>query len=64
PIRRRTKPPRTHQSDGGGHRNVQAESGTRGRDRVVTAGNQRVQHRSGHAAEHGSWQQDSLPLSV
>lgn len=28
-IRRRTPPPRTHQSDGCGHRNVQAESGIR-----------------------------------
>ncbi|MER5183730.1 IS200/IS605 family accessory protein TnpB-related protein [Streptomyces sp. NPDC002896] len=81
PIRRRTKPPRTHQSDGGGHRNVQADRGTRGREglrrtrngaspqraatgRAVTAENQRAQHRSGHAAEHGAWQQDSLPLSL
>ncbi|MGW7607898.1 IS200/IS605 family accessory protein TnpB-related protein [Streptomyces sp. NPDC054766] len=80
PIRRRTKPPRTHQSDGGGHRNVQAEPGTLEREglrrtrygtspqraatgRAVKAGNQRVQHRSGHAAEHEFWQQDSLPLS-
>jgi IS605 OrfB family transposase len=80
PIRRRTKPPRTHQSDGGGHRNVQAEPGTPEREglrrtrngtspqraatgRAVKAGNQRVQHRSGHAAEHGFWQQDPLPLS-
>ncbi|MET7781691.1 IS200/IS605 family accessory protein TnpB-related protein [Streptomyces mirabilis] len=28
------------------------------------AGDQRVQHRSGHAAEHEIWQQDSLPLSL
>ncbi|MEV0488577.1 hypothetical protein AB0I23_00540 [Streptomyces atratus] len=80
PIRRRTKPPRHHKSDGDGHRNVQAEPGTRGREglrrtrngtgppraatgRAVTAGNQRVQHRSGHATEHGPWQQDSPPLS-
>ncbi|CCK26494.1 transposase, IS605 OrfB family [Streptomyces davaonensis JCM 4913] len=28
------------------------------------AGNQCAQHRSGHTAEHGSWQQDSLPLSL
>ncbi|MFF4833342.1 IS200/IS605 family accessory protein TnpB-related protein [Streptomyces sp. NPDC001315] len=28
------------------------------------AGNQRAQHRSGHTAEHESWQQDSLPLSL
>ncbi|WP_254389075.1 IS200/IS605 family accessory protein TnpB-related protein [Streptomyces sp. AC550_RSS872] len=27
------------------------------------AGDQCAQHRSGHAAEHASWQQDSLPLS-
>lgn len=27
------------------------------------AGDQRVQDRSGHAAEHGFWEQDSLPLS-
>jgi IS605 OrfB family transposase len=27
------------------------------------AGDQCAQHRSGHAAEHGSWQQDPLPLS-
>ncbi|WP_329449752.1 transposase [Streptomyces sp. NBC_01724] len=80
PIRRRTKPPRHHQSDGGGHRTVQAEPGTRGREGLrrtrngtspqraatgcaVTAENQRAQDRSGHATEHESWQQDSLPLS-
>ncbi|MBT2448272.1 transposase [Streptomyces sp. ISL-43] len=28
------------------------------------AGDQRAQHRPGHAAEHESWQQDSLPLSL
>ncbi|MGP4012678.1 IS200/IS605 family accessory protein TnpB-related protein [Streptomyces sp. 4N124] len=28
------------------------------------AGNQGAQHRSGHPAEHGSWHQDSLPLSL
>ncbi|MER5756554.1 IS200/IS605 family accessory protein TnpB-related protein [Streptomyces sp. NPDC002088] len=28
------------------------------------AGDQRAQHRSGHTAEHESWQQDSLPLSL
>ncbi|MHA5053777.1 nuclease/transposase family protein [Streptomyces sp. SD15] len=28
------------------------------------AGDQCAQHRSGHAAEHGPWQQDSLPLSL
>nr|WP_042180619.1 transposase [Kibdelosporangium sp. MJ126-NF4]CEL14482.1 transposase, IS605 family, OrfB [Kibdelosporangium sp. MJ126-NF4]CTQ88847.1 transposase, IS605 family, OrfB [Kibdelosporangium sp. MJ126-NF4] len=32
PIRRRTTPPRTHQSDGYGHRIVQADRGVRGRD--------------------------------
>ncbi|WKX09347.1 transposase [Streptomyces sp. NL15-2K] len=32
PIRRRTAPPRTHQSDGCGHRTVQAGSGVRGRE--------------------------------
>jgi len=32
PIRRRTTPPRTHQSDGCGHRTVQADRGTRGRE--------------------------------
>jgi IS605 OrfB family transposase len=31
-IRRRTAPPRTHQSDGYGHRTVQAEPGTPGRE--------------------------------
>ncbi|WP_217625902.1 transposase [Streptomyces lunaelactis] len=80
PIRRRTAPPRHHQSDGDGHRTVQADRGTPGREglrrtrhgttpqraatgHAVTAGNQRAQHRSGHVAEHESWQQDSLPLS-
>ncbi|WP_369260883.1 IS200/IS605 family accessory protein TnpB-related protein [Streptomyces sp. R35] len=29
----------------------------------ANAGDQRAQHRSGHAAEHETWQQDSLPLS-
>ncbi|MFI9580663.1 IS200/IS605 family accessory protein TnpB-related protein [Streptomyces sp. NPDC052236] len=28
------------------------------------AGDQCAQHRSGHTAEHGLWQQDSLPLSL
>jgi IS605 OrfB family transposase len=32
PIRRRTAPPPHHQSDGVGHRTVQAEPGTRGRE--------------------------------
>lgn len=32
PIRRRTAPPRTHQSDGYGHRTVQAEPGIPGRE--------------------------------
>ncbi|WP_406178288.1 IS200/IS605 family accessory protein TnpB-related protein [Streptomyces sp. NBC_00996] len=30
----------------------------------VKAEDQCAQHRSGHAAEHGFWQQDSLPLSL
>ncbi|MFJ9864397.1 IS200/IS605 family accessory protein TnpB-related protein [Streptomyces sp. NPDC101165] len=81
PIRRRTAPPRTHQSDGCGHRTVQARPGTPGceetrpripgpRTRSVRAGygekagDQCAQHRSGHTAEHESWQQDSLPLSL
>ncbi|WP_409468469.1 IS200/IS605 family accessory protein TnpB-related protein [Streptomyces sp. HC307] len=34
-----------------------------GAGRGAKAGDQRAQHRSGHAAEHGLWQQDSLPLS-
>ncbi|MFI5681636.1 IS200/IS605 family accessory protein TnpB-related protein [Streptomyces cellulosae] len=32
--------------------------------RGAKAGDQAAQHRSGHPAEHGSWQQDSLPLSL
>ncbi|WTJ89993.1 IS200/IS605 family accessory protein TnpB-related protein [Streptomyces sp. NBC_01537] len=32
--------------------------------RGANAGDQRAQHRSGHAAEHETWQQDSLPLSL
>ncbi|MEU9286031.1 IS200/IS605 family accessory protein TnpB-related protein, partial [Streptomyces sp. NPDC048275] len=32
--------------------------------RGAKAGDQRAQHRSGHAAEQESWQQDSLPLSL
>ncbi|WP_409469756.1 IS200/IS605 family accessory protein TnpB-related protein [Streptomyces sp. HC307] len=80
PIRRRTTPPRTHQSDGYGHRTAQAGPDTRRREgprpripgprtRCVPpgggakAGDQRAQHRSGHAAEHASWHQDPLPLS-
>ncbi|SFE83509.1 IS200/IS605 family element transposase accessory protein TnpB [Streptomyces mirabilis] len=31
--------------------------------RGAKAGDQRAQHRSGHAAEHGFWHQDPLPLS-
>ncbi|MFF1770481.1 IS200/IS605 family accessory protein TnpB-related protein [Streptomyces sp. NPDC058251] len=34
-----------------------------GAGRGENAGDQCAQHRSGRAAEHGSWQQDSLPLS-
>ncbi|KUN85876.1 transposase [Streptomyces bungoensis] len=81
PIRRRTAPPRTHQSDGCGHRTVQAEPDTPGREetrpripgprtrsappgRDAKAGDQCAQHRSEHTAEHESWQQDSLPLSL
>ncbi|MGW7409243.1 IS200/IS605 family accessory protein TnpB-related protein [Streptomyces sp. NPDC054833] len=81
PIRRRTAPPPHDRSDRVGHRTVQAEPGTPGREgtrlripgprtRSVRAGygekagHQRAQHRSGHAAEHESWLQDSLPLSL
>ncbi|MEU5095610.1 IS200/IS605 family accessory protein TnpB-related protein, partial [Streptomyces sp. NPDC020996] len=31
--------------------------------RGAKAGDQRAHNRSGHAAEHQSWHQDSLPLS-
>lgn len=33
-------------------------------DPRAKAGDQHAQHRSGHAAEHGFWHQDSLPLSL
>ncbi|GDY42753.1 hypothetical protein SANT12839_036350 [Streptomyces antimycoticus] len=33
-------------------------------DARAKAGDQCAQHRSGHATEHGPWQQDSLPLSL
>ncbi|WP_329218251.1 transposase [Streptomyces sp. NBC_01485] len=81
PIRRRTAPPRTHQSDECGHRTVQARPEIPGREETrpripgprtrcvppdcgTNAGNQNAQNRSGRSAEHGSWQQDSLPLSL
>ncbi|MCT9007480.1 transposase [Streptomyces rhizosphaerihabitans] len=81
PVRRRTAPPRTHQSDGYGHRTVQAGPGSPGREetrpripgprtrsvppgRGANAGNQNAQHRPGRSTEHGSWQQDPLPLSL
>ncbi|MGW7421093.1 IS200/IS605 family accessory protein TnpB-related protein [Streptomyces sp. NPDC054813] len=81
PIRRRTAPPRHHQSDGAGHRTVQASSAAPGREgnrprnpgprtrstgagRGANAVNQNAQHRPGCSAEHESWQQDSLPLSL
>ncbi|RPE43901.1 IS605 OrfB family transposase [Streptomyces sp. Ag109_O5-1] len=81
PIRRRTAPPRTHQSDGCGHRTVQARPSTPGREghrpripgprtrsvppgRGANAVDQNAQHRPGRSAEHESWQQDSLPLSL
>jgi IS605 OrfB family transposase len=81
PIRRRTAPPRTHQSDGCGHRTAQAGPGARGREETrpripgprtrsvragcgANAGDQDAQHRSGRPAEHGFWQQHSLPLSL
>ncbi|SCF08191.1 transposase, IS605 OrfB family, central region [Micromonospora coriariae] len=69
PIRRRTAPPPAHQSDGQGHRTVQAGPGDPEREATrprnfgprtrsvragygANAGDQRAQHRSGHAAEH------------
>ncbi|MFD3586516.1 IS200/IS605 family accessory protein TnpB-related protein [Streptomyces sp. NPDC058683] len=81
PIRRRTAPPRTHQSDGYRHRTVQASSVAPGREghrpripgprtrsvgagRAANAVDQNAQHRPGRSAEHESWQQDSLPLSL
>ncbi|MCX5255204.1 transposase [Streptomyces canus] len=81
PIRRRTTPPRAHQSDVHGHRTVQADRRAPGREETrpripgprtrsvgagcgTNAGNQNAQHRSGRSAEHESWQQDSLPLSL
>ncbi|MFG3294641.1 IS200/IS605 family accessory protein TnpB-related protein [Streptomyces sp. NPDC048179] len=81
PIRRRTAPPRTHRSDGYGHRTVQAGPVAPGREgnrpRIpgprtrsvppgcgVKAVDQNAQHRSGRSAEHETWQQDSLPLSL
>ncbi|MET9786175.1 IS200/IS605 family accessory protein TnpB-related protein [Streptomyces canus] len=81
PIRRRTTPPRAHQSDVHGHRTAQADRRAPGRegprpplpgprtrcvppDRGANAGNQNAHHRSGRSAEHESWQQDSLPLSL
>ncbi|MFI7402939.1 hypothetical protein ACIBW9_21125 [Streptomyces sp. NPDC049541] len=78
PIRRRTAPPPHDRSDRAGHRTVQAAPGREGtRPRIpgprtgcvragdgAKAGDQRAQHRSGHAAEHELWQQDSLPLSL
>jgi IS605 OrfB family transposase len=33
-------------------------------DPRAKAGDQRAQHRSGHATEHETWTQDSLPLSL
>ncbi|MGP2437575.1 IS200/IS605 family accessory protein TnpB-related protein [Streptomyces sp. JW3] len=79
-IRRRTTPPRAHQSDVHGHRTAQArphDQGSEGnrprvpgpRTRSVRAGrganavDQNTQDRAGCSAEHGFWQQDSLPLS-
>ena len=81
PIRRRTTPPPSHQSDGAGHRTAQARPEIRRREetrphipgprtrcappgRGAKAGDQGAQHRSGHPAEHASWQQDPLPLSL
>jgi IS605 OrfB family transposase len=80
PIRRRGVPPRHHQSDGVGHRTVQAVSDTSGREETrpripgprtrcappghgVKVGDQRAQHRSGHAAERRSRHRDRFPLS-
>ncbi|MGW2329618.1 IS200/IS605 family accessory protein TnpB-related protein [Streptomyces sp. NPDC001700] len=81
PIRRRTAPPPHDQSDGAGHRTVQAASDVPGREETrpripgprtrsvgtgggANAGDQGAQHRPGHPAEHESWNQDSLPLSL
>ncbi|MBW8817294.1 MAG: transposase [Streptomyces sp.] len=81
PIRRRTTPPPSHQSDGAGHRTVQARPEIRRREETrphlpgprtgcappgsgAKAGDQDIQHRSGCPAEHASWQQDPLPLSL
>ncbi|MFF7987983.1 transposase, partial [Streptomyces sp. NPDC007901] len=35
-----------------------------GAGRAANAVDQNAQHRSGRSAEHESWQQDSLPLSL
>ncbi|MFD3621141.1 IS200/IS605 family accessory protein TnpB-related protein, partial [Streptomyces sp. NPDC058676] len=56
-------------------RRVPAREGTRPRipgprtrsvppGRAANAGNQNAQHRPGRSAEHETWQQDSLPLSL
>ncbi|MFJ2582958.1 IS200/IS605 family accessory protein TnpB-related protein, partial [Kitasatospora aureofaciens] len=50
PIRRRTTPPRRHQSDAGGHRTAQAGPGTRGREetrRPVTDRSPELRARTG-----------------
>ncbi|MEF9903466.1 transposase [Streptomyces sp. P9-A2] len=50
PIRRRTAPPRHHQSDGAGHRTVQADRGDRGREETrhpVTERAQDARRRTG-----------------
>ncbi|WP_406481738.1 IS200/IS605 family accessory protein TnpB-related protein [Streptomyces sp. NBC_01615] len=79
PIRRRTAPPPAHRSDEQGTVQAgpgfPGREGSRPRipgprtrsvraGRGANAGNQNVQHRSGRSAEHESWQQDSLPLSL
>ncbi|WP_344593991.1 hypothetical protein [Actinomadura vinacea] len=59
PIRRRTTPPPHHQSDGAGHRTVQADRGLRGRDetrRPVTDRAHDARARTGNTPRTGDTQ--------
>ncbi|MDQ0601742.1 IS605 OrfB family transposase [Streptomyces canus] len=79
PIRRRTAPPRAHQSDVHGHRAVQADRRAPGREgprppvpgpRTRSVPPDRGANAGNQNAQHRSgrsdesWQQDSLPLSL
>ncbi|MGO1056088.1 hypothetical protein [Crossiella sp. CA198] len=63
PIRRRTTPPRHHQSDGAGHRSVQADRGVCGRDGTRPLATERAQDARARAGTTRT-REPSMPNTV